>query len=134
MNLSASTTHLTGKAASSAAIHVCAYYRDINHRTGVISRGSKLTIVSNTEIAIVAAPDDGITRVIEAIDVAEAGGANEELAVSISTLATGTYTPTSKMLHYTSLASGGSIHYTDKGGWNVMAADGTRLQQVAVDA
>jgi hypothetical protein len=131
MYLTASTTHLTGKTDSAATLHATAHYRDINHRTGATTRGSKLTTVSSTEIAIVAAPDDGVTRIIEDISVSEAGNAAELIAVSISTLS-GTYTATSRLIKV-NLAAYEKLEYTEQSGWAVYSAAGALSRQVAAD-
>jgi hypothetical protein len=133
MYLSASTTHLTAKTDSAATLHATAHYRDINHSTGAVTRGSKFTTVSSTEIAIAAAPSAGSTRIIDAITVAEAANAAELVAVSISTLSSTTYTATSRLIKV-DLAAYQQLQYSLESGWVLLASDGQLVRQVAADA
>ena len=134
MNLSASTTHLSVAAASSCTVNGTSHYQDFNHRTGAVSYGSdSFALAGTTGVAVVDAPDAGVTRHILAITCAEVAGtpAAETLTFSISTLSGSTYTPTT-MVFKAALAVGAEcIFYSPEAGWVVTASVGERLIQVA---
>jgi len=126
-------SNLVAVADSSATLNAVCHYKDINHRTGQVTRGSKFTVVSNTSIAVCAAADAGVTRCIEFLSISEASahaGANELVTVS---LAPATLTARARLIKV-NLTAECSLQYTPKAGWQTFAAGGLLLRQVAADA
>lgn len=118
---------------SAATVNSTCHYKDINHRTGAVSYGSKFTVVSNASIAICAAAAAGITRCIESLTISEASahaGAAELVTVS---LAPATLVARARLIKV-NLAAESSLQYTPESGWKTYQAAGAQLVQVAVDA